>query len=59
VVFRKRLQDLTRQAPGLGLTQLPEAPAQGGQLSGVDAPGLGLGQDSGDIAGRIHALILL
>ena len=51
MVSRKRLQNLTRQAPCLGLTQLPEAPAQGGQLSGVDALGLGLGQDSGDIAG--------
>jgi hypothetical protein len=41
------------------LVQLPEAPAQSGQLSGVDAAGLGLGQDSGDMVGRIHAPILL
>ena len=56
---RKRLQGLARQASGLRLTQLLEAPAQGGQLSGAGASGLGLGQDSGHIVGRIHALILL
>ena len=44
---RKRLQDLTRQAVCLVLTQLPEAPAQGGQLSGAGAAGLGLGQHGG------------
>ena len=56
---RKRLQDLARQASGLRLAQLPQAPAQGGQLSGAGASGLGLGQDSGHMVGRIHALILL
>ena len=56
---RKRLQGLARQESGLLLAQLPQAPAQGGQLSGVDASGLGLGQDSGNIIGRIHALTLL
>jgi hypothetical protein len=56
---RKRLQGLARQASGLRLTQLLEAPAQGGQLSGAGASGFGLGQDSGHMVGRIHALILL
>ena len=56
---RKRLQDLTWQEPGLALTQLPQAPAQGGQLTAAEAARLSLGQDSGDIPGRIHALIIL
>ena len=56
---RKRLQDIARQASSLMLVQLPEAPAQSGQLSGVDAAGLGLGHDSGDMVERIHAPILL
>ena len=36
---RDRLQDLARQEPGLGISQLPQAAAQGGQLSAVDAAG--------------------
>ncbi len=56
---RKRLQYVAPQASSLGLVQLPEAPTQSGQLSGVDTAGLGLGQDGGDMVGRIHAPILL
>jgi hypothetical protein len=41
------------------LVQLPEAPAQGGQLGAVDASGLSLGQDGGDLVEPIHAPILL
>src|SRR5215468_8091708 len=51
---RKRLQSLAWQEPGPWFTQLLQAPAQGGQLSGMDASGLGLGQDRGDVVGRIH-----
>ncbi|MGO9785017.1 MAG: hypothetical protein ACLPKE_34915 [Streptosporangiaceae bacterium] len=53
---RDRLQNRTRQEPGLEIAQLPQAPAQGGQLSVVDATGLGAGQHGGDAVGRIHAL---
>ena len=43
----------------MALTQLPQAPAQGGQLSAADATRLGLGQDSGDMTGRIHVHALI
>ena len=56
---RKRLQNLARQQPGLAFSQLPQAPAQGGELGGADAAGFGFGQDSGDMVRRIHALLLL
>ena len=36
---RDRLQGLARQEPGLGVGQLPQAPAQGGQLSAADPAG--------------------
>jgi hypothetical protein len=53
---RDRVQNLTGQESSLGISQLPQAPAQGGQLGTVEAAGLSAGQHGGGVVGRIHAL---
>ena len=50
--------DLAGQQSGVLPTQLPQAPAQGGQFDAVNAASLSLGHNSGDVTGCIHPMIL-